>query len=73
MKIYSIDKYLLIQNESMFIIDYELKRLVSVDIAKQLNLPANQRNNSININKSYVKNKIIKYLVDNQHQIVEIL
>jgi hypothetical protein len=73
MKIYIIDKYLLIQNESMYIFDYELKRLVSVDIAKQLNLPANQRNNSISITKSYVKNKIIKYLVDNQHQIVEVM
>jgi hypothetical protein len=73
MKMYNIDKYLLIQNESMFIIDCELKRLVSVDIAKQLNLPANKRNNSIRIIKTYVKNKIIKYLVNNQHQIVEIL
>ncbi len=73
MKIYIIDKYLLIQNQSMYIIDFELKRLVSVDIAKQLNLPANQRNNSISITKAHVKNKIIKYLVDNQHQIVEIV
>jgi hypothetical protein len=72
MKIYSIDKYLLIQNESMFIFDYELKKLVSVDIAKQLNLSANKRNNSISITKLHVKNKIIKYLVDNQHQIVEV-
>jgi len=73
MKIYSIDKYLLIQNESMFIFDYELKRLVSVDIAKELNLTANKRNNSISITKQYVKNRIIKHLVNNQHQIVEIL
>ena len=73
MKIYNIDKYLLIQNESMFIIDCDLKKLVSVDIAKQLNLPANKRNNSISITKIHVKNKIIKYLVNNQHQIVEVL
>jgi hypothetical protein len=73
MKIYIIDKYLLIQNKSMYILNCELKRLVSVDIAKQLNLPANTRNNSISITKSYVKNKIIKHFVDNQHQIVEIL
>lgn len=73
MKIYNIGKYLLIQKESMFIIDCELKKLVSVEIAKQLNLRCNKKYNSIRITKPYVKNKIIKYLVDNQHQIVEVL
>lgn len=73
MKIYNISKYLLIQNESMFIIDCELKKLVSVDIAKQLNLRCNQKYNSISITKPYIKNRIVKYLVDNQHQIVEVL
>jgi hypothetical protein len=73
MKIYSIGKYMLIDNDTLIVIDNETKQLASKEVAEATKQRYSIRNNTIAVNRASTFNKVINYLANNEHKIIKVL
>jgi hypothetical protein len=73
MKIYSIDKYIVIDAERLIIINKEINKNVTFEIGKILKIAVAKKTNSINVTTVPMFKKIMKYLANEQHNIIKVL